>query len=296
MSTICINRTRIRKIDFLNEFDISKINIWTPVTFEEACRIGLNGVGSIIMPSVEMGSFCKKNVYGYAYPDKTKDKERRTVASYYMHPYGNKNVEKLIDIDRDCYPKVEVAPYEIELQLLEDDKVGLYVAVVLDERIREHYVKEAINILLEIFGKCYICDDEIVIPKTKRRSVSWEILPPGVKPSDQIKALLGNNQTHNKTFIIRRLEFLERYDVDEIVMGINSFQGYHAFLIGEYCILESAIYGNATYIIKRECWENWSKLTKSELMKTVDYLVRTIHNSEWEKEMVKIFRQLGIKE
>lgn len=55
------------------------------------------------------------------------------------------------------------------------------------------------------------------------------------------------------------------YNATTMVEGVNGFKGYYAYLYDNYCVLESAFYGNATYIIPKDNWEELSQKTKREL-------------------------------
>ena len=124
-------------------------------------------------------------------------------------------------------------------------------------------MKEAVNILLEIYGVCYIFDGEIQLDySSKRQRCNWKMLPPGEMPSRHIKKQLGERGEKIDTYDIFRLEYMEKYNSEKIVEGINGFKGYYAFIFSKCCVLESAIYGNATYIIPKENWEILSQKTK----------------------------------
>ena len=55
---------------------------------------------------------------------------------------------------------------------------------------------------------------------------------------------------------------MEMYNATTMVEGVNGFKGYYAYLYDNYCVLESAFYGNATYIIPKDNWEELSQKTK----------------------------------
>ncbi len=295
MTSIRIEKKRVRNIDFVNNYNIEKLKIYENVTEEYAKDLGFSAVGDVIIPSEKHGTCCYKNVNGYSYPDKSKPKERRIVASIYVSPFGNKNAEEiLVDIPRECYPQIAVAPYEIELELLKTDSGKLYVSVILTEKVKTCYLKEAINLMLEIFGGCYIGDD-ITFSDMKRRRVNWIMLPPGTKPSEHIRDTIIHNNEQVNQYVIDRFEYLEACEIEEIVEGLNSFQGYYAFLMGKYCVLESAIYGNATYILKRENWEELSKKSKGELLEKQNVIARIEHTKNWKRTIKNKMVSLGLK-
>lgn len=186
-------------------------------------------------------------------------------------------------------------PYGIELQLFKSKDGQLYVIVVLTDEIRANYLKEAVNILLEIYGVCYIFDGEIQLDySSKRQRCNWEMLPPGEMPSRHIKKQLGERGEKADTYDIFRLEYMEKYNSEKIVEGINGFKGYYAFIFSKCCVLESAIYGNATYIIPKENWEILSQKTKKELFDENKVIGKIDHTAKWKQNVSDKFRMLEV--
>lgn len=89
-----------------------------------------------------------------------------------------------------------------------------------------------------------------------------------------------------------RLQTLERYKTEQIVEGINGFNGYYAYVFVNICVLESAIYGNATYIIPKDNWEFLSQKTKKELLDNKQVINKIIHNEKWGREIRQVLRKL----
>lgn len=263
---------------------------------DEAEKVGLVKVGDIVLPSGMFGSQSRKNAYGYTYADKTKEKERRYITTNWVYPYGNTDASKVAaDIYRKCYPKIEVEPYGIELQLFEDVNNQQFVIINMTDEIRKQYMKEAINLLLEIYGICYVYNGVIRFEKTiKRRRCNWVILPPGEMPSKHAEKQLKALNQSTDTYDIERLNYVETYNALEMVEGINGFRGYYAYLYENYCVLESAFYGNATYIIPKDNWEELSQRTKRELIDEKKLVGKTDHTDKWKKNIARIFKNLGI--
>lgn len=257
MTSYFIKRKRIHNVKIPIEFDLTQIQIGIPANKEEAKKVNLFQVGDIVLPDAIFGSQSKKNAYGYSYADKTKPKKRRYVSTNWLYPFGNTKASKIaVDIYKPCYPKKIVQPFGIELQLFEDENGQLFVLANMTQEIREKYLKETINLILEIFGICYVFNGSLKLDYTKRRQrCNWEILPPGEKPSNHIKKQLMKKAEKANTYSIYRLEFIEKYKSQIEVEGINGFYGYFAYVFDNYCVLESAVYGNATYIIPQENWK-----------------------------------------
>ena len=297
MAQYCINKKRIRKINIPKEYDIKQIQLGIPVVGDEARRVGLNNVGDIVLPSWSLGTTCKKNACGYSYADKTKPKERRYVSTGWGYPYGNTSASMhAFDIYKKCYPKIEVEAYGIELCLYENADNQQFVIVDMTDEIREKYMKEAINLMLEIYGKCYVYDGVIRIEKTiKRKRCNWEMLPPGETPSKHIEKQVESMNQNIKAYDIARLNFIEKYNATMVVEGINGFNGYYAYLYEKCCVIESAFYGNATYIIPKDNWEKLSQKTKKELIDEKQLIAKINHTEKWEKDIESMLKKMGVK-
>lgn len=296
MEQYCITGKRIVKLRIPNTYDINKIQLGIPVIDNEAEIVGLTKAGDIVLPSGVFGSQSRKNAYGYSYTDKTKPKEHRYVSTNWVYPFGNTNASKVaVDIFRECYPKIAVEPCGIELQLYEDESKQQFVIVNMTGETREKYMKEAINLILEIYGKCYVYDGVIQVKNTiRRKKCNWEILPHGEMPSKHVEKQLNSMNQKTNTFDIERLSYVERYNATTSVEGINGFKGYYAYLFENYCVLESAYYGNATYIIPYDNWEELSQKTKRQLFDENKVVAKIDHTEKWKQNVACMFNKLGI--
>ena len=296
MANYCIKGRRIICLKIPQDFDKHRLQIGIPVENDEASKVGLFKEGDVVLPSGKYGPQSYKNAYGYTYVDKTKPKEYRYVSTNWIRPYGNPNNSEVpIDICRNCYHREVVLPYEIELQLYVNHEGKKYVIANVSDEKRDRYLKEIVNLFLEIFGICYIFNDDIKIEKsTIKRRCNWEILPPGEKPSINIKKQLKEQGKSDSSFDIYRLKCIENYNAETIVEGINGFKGYYAFVFSNHCVLESAIYGNATYIIPKDNWETLSQKTKKELTDQDKVLEKIYHTASWKRSIEDIFCSLGI--
>lgn len=291
-----IERKRIRKVNLPKEYDINKIQIGIPVIEDEHKRVGLTEKGDVVLPSGTFGAQSRKNAYGYAYADKSKPKEYRYVSTNWMHPFGNTNASMVTtDIYKECYPQKVIPPYGIELQLFENEDGKKFVIADLTDEIRKKYLKEAINIFLEIYGVCYIFDGVIQIDNSvKRQRCNWEILPHGQMPSRYIENQLRRCGERTDTYNIYRLKYIERYKPEKVVEGINGFKGYFAYVFENFCVLESAVYGNATYIIPKENWEILSQKSKRELFDEKKIIKKIDHKEKWKQSIASMFDALRI--
>lgn len=211
-----------------------------------------------------------------------------------MHIRINLNL-KNVDMYRECYLKKIIPPYGIEVKLYENEDRQRFVIADLTDEIREKYLKETINIFLEIYGRCYIFDGVIQIDDSvKRQRCNWKILPPGQMPSRHIENQLREHGKRTDTYNVYRLKYMEKYRPEKVVEGINGFKGYYAYVFANYCVLESAVYGNATYIIPKENWEILSQKSKRELFDEKKVIGKIDHTENWQYNITSMFEELGI--
>ncbi|SET49426.1 hypothetical protein SAMN04487772_12522 [[Clostridium] polysaccharolyticum] len=105
-------------------------------------------------------------------------------------------------------------------------------------------------------------------------------------PSERIKTRQNTKyEPKIDVYSITRLEYMEKYKYESIVEGINGFKGYYAFVFKNYCVLESAVYGNATYIIPKENWEILSQKTKKELLDENKVVDKIDHTAKWKQNV-----------
>ena len=287
-------QTRIRQLTLPTSFDTNKIQIGIPVDVDEAMLVGLYNVGESVLPSSDFGCVSKRNACGDEYADKSQPKRKRYINTIWVQPFGNDYASPSpVDVYRKCYPKVMVPPIGIEFVLYENSAKKRFVLADLTEEIRENHLVDVVNLFLEIYGRCYVFDGEIdVTPIKKRRRCNWELLPPGEKPSVHLTRQLKEQGVPHDTFDVNRLYVLDRYDVEFVAEGINGFGGYYAYIFKKHCVLESAAYGNATYIIPKENWESLSQRTKQELLDEDWVVAKIIHTSDWKYEIRRVIRKL----
>ena len=156
-------------------------------------------------------------------------------------------------------------------------------------------IKHEINLVLEIFGNCQIVKDLFDLHNQPQvEYVDWEILPKGKYPwqintSDLKK--YSKLSTEEQIAIKNRHDYIEKYNPTKIYTGSGSFSDYCVFAFPQknIYILESPTQGNATYIFN-ESWEEFSKLSKSELINNNLHSDRFIHNKSWSENIDAILK------
>lgn len=248
--------------------------------------------GITVQPSTKYGIMSRKNVNGYFVVEKNMPKEERFIRTIYWEwqLYNGDWQSDYRDIYKECYPKTYYEPFGIEMTLRKN-KNGK--EMILTENTNDIDIKNIINLYLEVFGYCEVLDENLdsLLINTNYIRRNWEILPPDVKIEVRKSRNTRQEESRSKRkdYDQVRLDTLEEYKPIERNVGRNGFQGYYAFIYEGICILESPIYGNATYVVKRDSWKKSSMETKKELINNKKFLKRIEHNSKWFEEIKKIF-------
>lgn len=292
-----INRKRKRKLNLGDGFNYENLKIATFINNDNKDKLKFAKVGGTVLPAPNFGINCRKNAFGYSYPDKTKPKEYRYVYTLEYYPYGNESLDKrYCHVEKHCYQRVIVPPNGIELSLT-TTKNGhrVVVANLVKKDIQE--IIRAINVLVEIYGECTITDEELEFDESiKYFKQNWVMLPPGERPSTYVDRIIGLVPQKEKTRLLYHkhcLETIENLGYKEVHQGKEGFGDYKAYLFDNICVLETANYANATFIIDRNNWEEVSKLTKQELVTYNLVLARIVHNRCWEESIVDSIKMLN---
>jgi hypothetical protein len=158
-------------------------------------------------------------------------------------------------------------------------------------RKNEKEIIHGINLILEIFGECQIFSENLDdLLKTPTKRLNWKILPEGKIPWQKLKQELKNvldiAGKGKKIVISNRIETVNKYNPEFVAVGTAGFTGY--IILGfpkrNLYILESAFYGNATYVFEKK-WEKLSQMTKAEILTESLQKDRLIHQKGWETKV-----------
>lgn len=293
-----IAKKRINSIDFINNFESKNFLIGIKITNNEIAKFNIKSFeeGLAIEPSPNFGVNCRKNTNGYSYPDKSRDKVYRyiTTIEWNLKDWGGYEHSGYSDIYRYAYPKIEIAPTNIEFVLRKDQKGNKYVIANFNDTNNADKIKLTINMFLEIFGFCELFDQEynLLSSDNNVKRCNWEILPKGIKLDSLINKKCKNKSDRNKkSFEEYRFNTINSYNPNDIFCGIGGFTGYFAFIFNDICCLECNYYGNATYIIPRKGWEQISRLSKKELLNSEYIIKKVTHTSSWPTEFSKLMKK-----
>lgn len=189
--------------------------------------------------------------------------------------------ERLVDIIKPCWPVIYFEPLEIKFILAKNKDDILFVTTVPKDDIKSNVV-HTINLFVDVVGECVVSDEDDFLEK-KYTLYNWRILPEGILPHEFLERAKNHRKTKATFLQEYRLETLDKYKTEEIGQGINGFYGYFAYVFSKICVFESPIYGNATYIVKKNNWQELSKMTKKELFNDKLVLYKITHNKNWKK-------------
>jgi len=250
--------------------------------------------GETLLPNV-VGPVSRFNAHGKYIVRKDLPKESRVIYERlwrWSEWSGNGQKierEEIRDVPRDCYPRDFIEPLCKEFTYDQDRIVSDLLEIKkLDE------FKHTINLFLEFFGECELMNNDLsTLPETTTiRRVNWKIFPEGDNLWDRIEKYLnscGVKNTDTGVPIIERQKLLYSYNPKEIVMGTAGFRGYLAYVFDKIIILESVKYGNAIYAFEKN-WEEFSKLTKAEIISAKLHKERIVHSKGWKNRVENLIK------
>lgn len=258
-------------------------------------RIGFTapyGDGQTILPK-PVGNASLYNAEGMIIKHKDRPMETvyRTAEWRWIEWHGRDRVEKVEFRDKPYqrYPRTYVPAPSLELTLFTsiDGQRLVLTPPIKDWRANEDKLVHAVNLMLDIFGECTFFDSgrEQVI-KVPLQRLNWRILPPGRHPFSELqqglKDALARVKEGNRSFVDHRLERINSFGPEFTAIGQGGFNGYVVFGFpnkGLY-VLESVLYGNATYVLGED-WEQISRLTKAEILSDQLHRDRVVHLQNW---------------
>ena len=237
--------------------------------------------------------------------DKPMETMYRTVEWHWMEWHGRDKIERsdFRDVPYKRYPREFVSPPSIELTLSKntEGKVSIVSSLVGDWRNNEELLIHATNLFLELFGECVILNEEKseVLPTNIQR-VNWKLLPEGEYPFERVKQelrpVLDRIKKGKRSFVDKRLERLNGFKPAYTVIGQNGFSGYvvMAYPDRNLYVLESLLYGNATYALSED-WQSVSQLSKAEILNNRLHKCRVVHHANWFAKVRGLFEKHPVK-
>lgn len=257
--------------------------------------------GDTILPSIE-GAVSKKNANGYYITHKDKPKERRFVTElpWELEDWGGNLHFGVNQIYRYCYPTTFIKPLEVELTYFKNEKHHLIISPMLKKSTEEiDLIKHTINLFLELAGSAeIILSDLSALKVIETRRINWAMLPPGEFPWQRLYTHLEKRiaSSITKKVIFDRFNHIEKMNPTRQYVGQAGFSEYVAFEFEEHgiIILESTTLGNALYIFGKG-WEEFSKMTKKEILDNNYHKARIIHSDGWKEKLRKFLKENDIE-
>jgi len=257
--------------------------------------------GESVLPS-PVGNVSMYNAEGkeIIHKDKPMETAYRTREWSWTEWHGPHPVEQSswVDVPYQRYPRTYLAPPGVELTLATDTDGNTVVRtpVIQNWRNDNETAVHAVNLLLELFGECIFYDSDMRrLISAPVKKLNWRVLPPGERPfrklKEELEAVLSLVKGGNRAFTEHRLESVNDYKPDFAAVGMGGFTGYVIFGFdkrGIY-VLESILYGNATYVLGEQ-WAELSKKTKAEILNKNLHKERLIHHKEWARDLAGLFQ------
>ena len=297
-----IKQTRIHNIDahtgIIPPGDDVVIGVVNP-SAEQLARIGFPAMsenGDSILPAV-LGSTSEFNAEGkeIVHRDQPMETASRTVDWHWIEWHGRERVPKrgFRSVSYKRYPRSFSPPPSIELTIATDAEGNCVVRtpVIKDWRNSKDAVVHATNLMLELFGESSFFDGSmkhLITAPIKR--LNWKVFPAGqrsfIQLQQELEPVLAKVPGGNRAFTEHRLEQVNLYKPEFAAVGQGGFRGYviFGFPARNTYVLESILYGNATYIFG-EHWEELSKKTKAEILDQNLQKKRIVHHPLWAKDL-----------
>lgn len=259
-------------------------------------KVGFHGqpkIGDTILPA-QIGSISTFNAKGKEEPDKTKPKVTKVIGQKYWSWYewhGRNRVKKedAVDVTREVYQRKFTPPPSVEMQVL-DVSGQLRLVSRLPASWTSKELLHAVNLYLEFFSECHLTDDPKSVPIVNPKRVNWRFLPPGTTPwvrvQSAVNARLQKSPAGNRWVIIDRQKLICSLGPDDVYVGEGGFSEYLAYVFKSkgLVVLESLMTGNALYIFDKN-WQQFSQLTKSQIIAQNLHKERIIHRTGWKTHL-----------
>lgn len=199
------------------------------------------------------------------------------------------------DVPYRRYQREEIPAPSMEIKIIEASGILYVVSPLLckDESSSED-IKHVINLFLEFFGSCELLTENLLpafanIPTTR---VNWRILPEGDYPWERLAKAAGDlssNRPMKAKYQEHSINTILGYKPSGLVYGAGGFRGYLVFKFPSknLFVMENVLYGNATYVFENE-WEQFSMLTKADIIHNDLFKKRIEHRLGWEDEIRKL--------
>jgi hypothetical protein len=257
--------------------------------------------GERVLP-MAVGPRSKFNAEGDHIVHKDRPKERRVVGQREWHwkefrgRYDHEDMSRIVDVERDCYPRTFVPPpsEELNVALKTNGEKVIVADPTPNDAAHASRLLHVINLFLELFAEAELLTqhlDGYIMGEVRR--LNWTLLPEGQMPWEQLKEHLEPRIRRapggNQPVLRHRLDTINSYGPTLHAVGHAGFSGYVVFGFPDkgLFVLESIYYGNATYVFG-ERWEDLSRLTKAQILEGGLEEARLIHREGWSRAVRRL--------
>lgn len=296
-----ISQKRIVNIDnFLVGFKKNeklRIIVNNPENHKERLKeIGFSSldVGNVVLPKA-VGSVSKYNKEGKYKLLRDLPKEDYSIdRDHTFLAFGKHLTTKTITFTYHRYQRELISLYEQEIYILndKDEKPIISSETIVYSPGNKDLIKHTVNLFLEIFGECQLVDENLLSRViTPMKKLSWNLLPKGELPWDQLEKYLNKNtdlpKSRNIKEIYARINYINSFKPNFLATGNGGFNDYIVLGFEEQnlYILENRKPQNATYIFEKD-WKEITKLTKADILREGLCKYRLLHTNTW-KERIK---------
>jgi len=251
--------------------------------------------GEALLPE-PVGPVSRFNAEGtfFKHRDRPMETDYRQVMWHWQQFHGPDRVDQwdVRDVPFQRYQRTFIPPPSVELAFFPGHGNTLVLAspALRYNNTDADRLRHTINLYLEIFGECEILTAELrPYLRPNLRRLNWRVLPPGEIPWPRLQRhvgpILDNLGERVRPVAEHRLALLtEEHQPDFAAAGEGGFSGYLVFgfpRLGIH-VVESLLYGNATYIFGDD-WERFCRLTKAEVLSQEAQRDRIIHREGWDE-------------
>lgn len=194
--------------------------------------------------------------------------------------------------DYEAYPRDQIPPPGEFLTAVRKNGQIVAASRVIQRDESESDIVNLLNVFLECFPNFEIVRPDLTEP-TVVRKLKWRILPQGQYPFERAKEALDEYLQRlaedERETATERIRAITRHDPDFIAVGLGGFSDYvvFGFTGRRRYVLESPNTGNATYVF-RNVWEDFSQLSKREILQDNLQEARLVHNNRWHRSISEV--------
>jgi hypothetical protein len=251
--------------------------------------------GQRVLPPAKNGPASRRNANGFdiIHRDQEKETAYRQVEWHWTQFVGRHETEEMsrvVDVPYLRYPRTNVAPYSVELEvkIRDDGKLFVVAGSFVKDEAHTTPATNTANMLREALGGFEVLAKDLSSwVSAPIRRLNWQLLPPGRNPWESaipvLEKIVERAPAGNQGVLRARLSAVGAKKPDFVAIGMGGFDGYSVFgfVRQGVCVLECPQVNNATYVLSMESWEAVSQMTKAEILNAEAHKARIVHTRSW---------------